>query len=110
MEDVDVPKDCPARTTQHGLQDRSKKFSQIYDHSLEFFGVFIDRYGSDSTAQATLNLLWTARVLGGDPRPDDDVDELRWFGPDELPADDELAFRPNVAKALSAWRAGQKHP
>ncbi len=64
---------------------------------------------SVSTAQATLNLLWTARVVGGDPGPDDDVDELRWFGPDELPPEDELAFRPNVANALSAWRAGQKH-
>jgi ADP-ribose pyrophosphatase YjhB (NUDIX family) len=76
---------------------------------LEFFGVFMDRYGGDSTALATLNLLWTARVVGGDPRPDDDVDELGWFGPDELPREDELAFRPNVASALSAWRTGQKH-
>ena len=47
-------------------------------------------------------------MLGGEPRPEDDVDELRWFAPDELPAEDELAFRPNVPKVLSAWRAGQK--
>lgn len=75
---------------------------------LEFFGVFMDRYGGESTAQSTLNLLWTARVLGGDPAPADDVDELGWFGRDELPPEDELAFRPNVANVLSAWRAGQE--
>jgi ADP-ribose pyrophosphatase YjhB (NUDIX family) len=77
---------------------------------LEFFGVFMDRYGGDSTAQSTLNLLWTARVVGGEANAADDVDELGWFGPDELPAEDELAFAPNVAEVLSAWRGGHQHP
>ena|SRR5436190_4129154 len=67
----------------------------------EFLGVWMDRYGYDSTAASTLNLYWTARVLGGDERPADDVVELRWFAPDEIPWG-ELAFEVN-AKVLSAW-------
>ncbi len=74
---------------------------------LDFFGVWMDRYGGDSTAQSTLNLIWTARVLGGEPRPADDVAELRWFPPDELPPPEECAFE-LVKDVLSAWRARQE--
>ena len=63
----------------------------------------MDRYGGDSTAESTLNLYWTARVVGGEPAPADDVAELRWFERNELPAPDELAFE-NVPLVLAAWR------
>jgi len=70
-------------------------------------GVWSDWYGSGPGSHATLNLYWTARVAGGEPRPADDVSELRWFDAGALPPDDELAF-PNVAEALRAWaRAGR---
>jgi ADP-ribose pyrophosphatase YjhB (NUDIX family) len=59
---------------------------------LEFVGVWIDRYGSGREAPFTLNLYWTARVLAGEPRAADDVSELRWFDPTELPPDEEIAF------------------
>jgi len=49
-------------------------------------------------------MYWTARVVGGEPEADDDVSELGWFGADELPAPEELAFE-NVPLVLSAWRA-----
>jgi ADP-ribose pyrophosphatase YjhB (NUDIX family) len=75
---------------------------------LEFFGVWMDRYGGDSTAQSTMNLYWTARVVSGDPRPADDVSELRWFSADELPRPDELAFE-NVPRVVSAWRSRNEH-
>ena len=70
---------------------------------LQFLGVWMDAYGGDSTAKSTLNLFWTARVVGGEPRPADDVAELRWVAPAELPGDDEFAFD-CVALALAAWR------
>jgi ADP-ribose pyrophosphatase YjhB (NUDIX family) len=38
----------------------------------------------------------------GDPRPADDVDELRWFAADELPA--EMAF-PGQDEVLRVWAA-----
>ncbi len=74
---------------------------------LDFVGVWMDWYGDAADAPATLNLYWTARVLGGSPRPDDDVSELRWFRPDELPAQDEVAFV-NVAEVIELWR--QQNP
>jgi 8-oxo-dGTP diphosphatase len=71
----------------------------------EFVGVWMDRYGDAEDAHATLNLYWTARVLRGEPRAADDVTELRWFGPEELPPADELAF--HIAEVLATWR--QQH-
>ena len=71
-----------------------------------FVGAFVDRYGDGPAAPFTLNLYWTARIVGGEPRAADDVSELRWFAPDELPPDDEIAFV-NVVKALARWR--QEH-
>jgi ADP-ribose pyrophosphatase YjhB (NUDIX family) len=71
---------------------------------LEFVGAVSDRYGSGGNA--TLNLCWTARVVAGEPRPGDDVAELRWFAPDELPPNEELAFA-NTAALLDRWIAGQ---
>jgi 8-oxo-dGTP diphosphatase len=67
-----------------------------------FVGVWMDRYGTDEDAPATLNLYWTARVIGGEPAPADDVSELEWFAVAELPPVDETAF--HIAKVLSAWR------
>jgi 8-oxo-dGTP diphosphatase len=71
---------------------------------LVFHGVWMDRYGDADDAPATLNLYWTARVVSGEPQPNDDVSELRWFPIDELPPASELAFR-NVAQALASLGA-----
>ena len=73
-----------------------------------FLGVWLDRYADepDAAASWTLNLYWSARAVSGDERPADDVAELRWFAPDELPPDDQIAFT-NVAQVLRAWRQQQ---
>jgi ADP-ribose pyrophosphatase YjhB (NUDIX family) len=71
-----------------------------------FLGAWLDRYGEGEGAVSTLNLVWTARVTGGDMAAADDVAELRWFAPDALPAEDECAFD-CVHPMLSAWRQQQ---
>jgi 8-oxo-dGTP diphosphatase len=68
----------------------------------DFVGAYVDRYGDAPDARAVLNLVWEARVASGEERPADDVSELRWFGLDELPRDEELAFR-WLAPALRDW-------
>lgn len=71
-----------------------------------FFGAWVDWYRESEDEPgsiATLNLCWTARVRGGRPLAADDVSELRWFAPGELPPPDALAFT-NVALVLDAWR------
>jgi ADP-ribose pyrophosphatase YjhB (NUDIX family) len=66
----------------------------------DFVGVWMDTYGDEAGAASTLNMYWTARVTGGEPEAADDVSELRWFPPDELPG--EYAF--HIAQVISAWR------
>jgi NAD+ diphosphatase len=65
-----------------------------------FLGIWMGSY----EGRATLNLFWSGRVRGGPPRPQDDISELRWFAPAELPAADELAFDPLMVDVLAAWR------
>jgi ADP-ribose pyrophosphatase YjhB (NUDIX family) len=71
----------------------------------EFVAATLDRYGNGPDAATTLNLYWTARVTGGEPVAGDDVAELGWFSPAELPPDEEIGF-PNVRELLRAWRSG----
>ena len=71
----------------------------------EFVGVWMDRYGEGADAPSTLTLYWTARAGAGEGRAADDVSELRWFAPDELPSGEETAF--HVDEVLLAWR--QQH-
>jgi ADP-ribose pyrophosphatase YjhB (NUDIX family) len=68
-----------------------------------FLGVWLDTYGKGPDANATLNLVWTARIVAGEPVAADDVAELRWFAPDELPSADELAFT-LLPSVFEAWR------
>jgi 8-oxo-dGTP diphosphatase len=59
-------------------------------------GIYPDRYGD---GPATLNIFYVARAEG-DPVARDDVSEVGWFAPAEVP--DELAF-PNGLTAVRAW-------
>jgi 8-oxo-dGTP diphosphatase len=68
----------------------------------DFFGIWPDWYGDGEDAAYVVALFWRARAEG-EPRPADDVAELRWFAPAELPPRDELAFA-NVTLVLDAWR------
>jgi ADP-ribose pyrophosphatase YjhB (NUDIX family) len=69
---------------------------------LDFLGVWIDRYSEDDSGPATLNFYWTARIVEGEPEPDDDVAELRWFDPDEI-SRHGLAFR-HLPEVLARWQ------
>jgi ADP-ribose pyrophosphatase YjhB (NUDIX family) len=55
----------------------------------------------------TLNIYYLAEVVGGAEAPADDLAELRWFAPAELPLD--LAF-PHASQVLEAWRATLRTP
>jgi ADP-ribose pyrophosphatase YjhB (NUDIX family) len=66
-------------------------------------GSFPDTYGP--AGDATVNAFFECRLVSGEPAPDDDVAELRWFERDALPGHGELAFA-CVRAALGAWLAG----
>jgi NADH pyrophosphatase NudC (nudix superfamily) len=67
-----------------------------------FVGTFPDRYGDAEDAPPNLNIVWEASIVSGEPKPDDDVAELRWFAPGEFPPENELAFR-WLAVCLRDW-------
>lgn len=69
-------------------------------------GIWIDRYEYKRRIVATLNIYYGARIAHGTPTPADDVLELRWFSPAEVPVE-ELAFG-HITEVLSAWR--NPHP
>ena len=68
---------------------------------LELEGLrFLDFYLEPYDGRVVLCLTWTARTRGA-ARPGDDLAELRWFAPGELPGAEELAFS-HYGAALSA--------
>jgi 8-oxo-dGTP diphosphatase len=69
----------------------------------EWFGAFMVPYGDEPGARWVLNLVWEARVSGGEPRAADDVSELGWFARDELPPLEEVA----MGEPLADWVARQ---
>jgi ADP-ribose pyrophosphatase YjhB (NUDIX family) len=85
-----------------GLRRELKEETGLSVEPGAFVGTFIDTYGVEPDAPSVLNLVWEAHVTGGDPAPADDVTELRWFGRDELPHDDDLAFT-WLAPTLRDW-------
>jgi 8-oxo-dGTP diphosphatase len=72
---------------------------------LEFIGGYSDHYGEEGIY--TLNLYWTARVTGGELEIDDELAEVAWFAPDDLPAKNHFAF-PNTVRALADWRSTRR--
>jgi 8-oxo-dGTP diphosphatase len=66
-----------------------------------FVGGYPDRYGDDGIY--TLNFYWEARIAGGELELDEELAEVAWFGPADLPDPDEFAFR-NTLEALEDWK------
>lgn len=99
VEEGEHPLDCLHRELREeagiGLRDT------------EFVGVFMDSYRVHSREVSTLNLYWSARIADGVPTPDDDVEELCFLAPDEIPWD-EIAF-PHIPDVISAWRSRDEH-
>jgi ADP-ribose pyrophosphatase YjhB (NUDIX family) len=99
VEEGEAPLDCLHRELREeagiGLRDT------------EFVGVFMDWYRVGSREVSTLNLYWSARIADGEPRPADDVAELVFFGPGEIPWDD-VAFS-HIADVLAVWRGRNEH-
>ena len=69
---------------------------------LDFLGHWLEPYDG----RIVLCLAWTARA-SGDARAADDLVELRWFEPDELPPPGELAF--THYQAVLALAVGYEH-
>jgi ADP-ribose pyrophosphatase YjhB (NUDIX family) len=65
----------------------------------ELLGIEMDTYSDDKIS--TMNFHYLAYPLKGEAKPESDVDEARWFLPDELP--ENIAFD-NCRNAVSKWK------
>ncbi len=68
-------------------------------YQVEVTGLLAAIHGREHARGADLVIVYRARIVGGNPRPADDVDALRFFGPDELPP---LAFRA-TRQVIDLW-------
>jgi 8-oxo-dGTP diphosphatase len=85
-----------------GLRRELREEAGLEIEPLELLGIWTGRYGDAPDAVATLNVYWRARVVAGEPSAADDVAELRWFAPHELPPPEQLAFV-HTPDVLAAW-------
>jgi ADP-ribose pyrophosphatase YjhB (NUDIX family) len=67
-----------------------------------FVGFWLEPYDG----RVVLSITYEATTAGGDAQPADDLIELRWFAPGEVPGAAELAF-PSYVEILGLWR--QQH-
>jgi ADP-ribose pyrophosphatase YjhB (NUDIX family) len=88
-----------------GLRRELREEAGVDVEPHDFLGAFVDGYG-DGGSPSVLNLVWRARILAGEPVPADDVAELRWFAPHELPPPEECAFT-WIAPFLAHIASGQ---
>jgi ADP-ribose pyrophosphatase YjhB (NUDIX family) len=89
-------------TPGDGLRREIREETGLEIEPGNLFGSWLQQHGE----RTVLCLLWQARVLGGVEQAADDVLELQWFGPDELPDDiGPSAF----AEAVSLWRRRHEH-
>lgn len=90
MEAGETPEEALAREVLEETGLRARSFRLL--------AIFPDTYGVEGVP--TLNLHYVVETDEGEPSPQSDVAELRWFGPRELPR--EIAFA-NGRQALEVW-------
>ncbi|OGE73573.1 MAG: hypothetical protein A3I07_02385 [Candidatus Doudnabacteria bacterium RIFCSPLOWO2_02_FULL_42_9] len=79
-----------------GLHREVKEETGVEVDVIKFFGFYMDTYRE----QSTLNIFYLVKIVNGEPKPNDDVAELKWFHKNELPKD--IAFK-NNQEALDDW-------
>ena len=84
-----------------GLAREFREETGLAVRPLEWLGTHLEPYDH----YFVLGLTWLVRA-DGESRAADDAEELRWFGPAELP--DELAF-PHQDELLRRWAARHEH-
>ena len=85
-----------------GLRREFREETGIEVEPVEWLGTHLEPYDN----YFVLGLTWLVRG-DGEPRPADDVAELRWFATTELPA--SMAFS-HQDELLRAWAARHEHP
>jgi ADP-ribose pyrophosphatase YjhB (NUDIX family) len=94
------------REGEHPLDGLRRELAEETGLQVEpgaFRGAWLDPYDG----RVVLGLTWDATVVAGELRAADDVAELWWAAPDELPAPQEFAF-PSHPQVVSLWARRQQ--
>ena len=87
-----------------GLRREVREETALEIEPVDFLGFWLEPYDG----RVVLCLAWTAQARG-DARAGDDLVEVRWFGPDELPSPSELAFTHYPEVLSAALGRGHEH-
>ena len=90
-----------AEDAADGLRREFREETGLEIEPVRLLRIDIEPYGGRHVFSVT----WLVRA-DGEPAPADDVAELRWFAPEELP---EMAF-PGQNLVLADWSARQREP
>jgi ADP-ribose pyrophosphatase YjhB (NUDIX family) len=86
-----------------GREVREETGLELDDVSL--LGIWIE---PDYDGRSVFSVTYRATARPGEAHAADDVAELRWADPDDLPPDEDFAFG-HTPPALRLWRARQQH-
>jgi ADP-ribose pyrophosphatase YjhB (NUDIX family) len=101
--------DLPGGFTDEGeeplaaLEREVREETGLRVEGVAFLGIWIE---PDYDGRSVFSVTYRATVGDGEPAAADDVSELRWFAPDELPPEEDYAFA-HTPLALRRWR--QQH-
>jgi 8-oxo-dGTP diphosphatase len=102
--------DIPGGFLQHGEHPEQGLIRELREETgtevrpTALIGMYIDVYGDDDDPDpdAILNIYYEAEIVSGEPQAADDVAELLWLAPDELPREGwAFAHSPLV---VADWR------
>lgn len=81
----------------------------ISGRAVRFLGMWIDDY---KDGEVTLNAYYVCEPAGQleATTDSDEVSDVRWFAPDELPPEDEMSFPDHQPRVLQAWLATRGDP
>ena len=87
-------------STEDAVRREADEETTLVVEPVVCLGSLPDTYRSAGRDYPTLNFIYVARRVSGDPKPKDDVTELRWF---DIVAIPELAF-PHQVQAVELLR------
>ncbi len=83
---------------EEGVRREIKEETSLEIELIDLLGIFMDEYGPGG--ESTLNICYLAKIVSGQAKPADDIDELRWFTASDIPAN--LAFK-NARGIIDLW-------
>jgi 8-oxo-dGTP diphosphatase len=89
---------------EEGVRRELREETGLEIEVVSLVGIYMDTYGPPPSDD-TLNFYYECRVVSGEMRAEDDVEELDWFDPLDLPG--PLAFD-NARRAFADWMARRR--